>query len=263
MNEIPPPEKSVYSLAELLQIIRRLRRDCPWDRRQTHHSLKPFLLEETYETLEAIDSEQWNHLAGELGDLLLQILLHAEIASESERFDFSVVVDKISKKLIERHPHVFGETKFESEKEFKENWEHSKKESENRKSLLSGVPDTLPALFRAQRLQEKAATVGFEWESLAPVLNKFEEEWQEFKEALHSKNHEEQKAEFGDLHFSLVNLSRYLSINSEEALQATNRKFIKRFQYIERQYKNDPKAMKAASLEELDKFWIEAKNSKK
>jgi len=252
-----------YSFEQLLAIIKRLRNECPWDKKQTHQTLSPFLLEETYETLETIASEKWELLKDELGDLLLQILLHSQIASESESFDFNMVVDNIAKKMVLRHPHVFGNDSYKSEKEFKDNWEHAKLESQQRKSLLSGIPSTLPALLKAQRLQEKAATVGFEWDDVGQVLDKCTEEWAEFEEAYFEKNQQKIFEEIGDVLFAIVNLCRFLSINSEDALQEANRKFTRRFQYIEKQYNGDPRAMKQASLEELDNHWNTSKKIEK
>ncbi|NOX89453.1 MAG: nucleoside triphosphate pyrophosphohydrolase [Calditrichaeota bacterium] len=248
-----------YTMEDFLKIMHRLRRECPWDAKQTHHSLKQFLLEETYEVLETIDQERWDKLAEELGDLLLQIVFQSEIAAESNSFDFNDVVTNISQKLINRHPHVFGEKDLRSAAEVQENWEHTKVKDEGRDSLLSGVPKAAPALLQAQRLQEKAATVGFEWESIEPVFEKVAEEWEEFKEAFRKKNQTEIENEFGDLLFALVNLGRFLNISAEEALRKTNHKFTNRFRHIEEQYDGNPAAMKKASLEELDAHWEDAK----
>jgi len=162
--------KSAEGIERLLNIMKRLRSECPWDAKQTHQSLKQYLLEETYETLEAVDSEDWDSLASELGDLLLQIVFHSEIASESGRFDFSEVISCISEKLIKRHPHVFGNKKVHNAREVQDNWEHSKVIDEKRQSILSGIPKAAPSLLQAQRLQDKAAAVGFEWDSIQPVL---------------------------------------------------------------------------------------------
>lgn len=253
--------KPTYTMDDLLDIMHRLRRECPWDAKQSHESLKQYLLEETYEVLHAIDDSDWNELARELGDLLLQVLFHSEIASESGRFSFSDVVDHISKKLIKRHPHVFADKSVHSAKEVQENWEHIKHRDEGRDSLLSGIPKSAPALLQAQRLQSKAATVGFEWDHISGVIEKIEEEWNEFKSAFENQQPEEQKAELGDLLFSLVNLSRFIHVTAEDALRQTNLKFIRRFQYIEEQYQNDPAALKKASLQELDGHWEDSKKS--
>ena len=254
-------ESSENSIDKLLEIMKQLRSECPWDAKQTHKSLKPYLLEEAYEVLETIDKQEWDKLASELGDLLLQVVFHSQLGSEKGYFDFNDVVRSISDKLIERHPHVFGDKTVHSAEEVQNNWEHTKHAAEKRPSILSGIPKFMPALLQAQRLQEKAATVGFEWDNIEQVIDKIEEELQEFKEAYRDNNKQELFDEFGDLLFSLVNLSRYLHINSEDSLRKTNNKFIQRFNYIEDQYNNNPAAMKQASLEELDNYWDEAKNS--
>jgi MazG family protein len=251
--------ESKYTIDELLEIMKRLRDECPWDAKQTHHSLKQYLLEEVYEVLEMIDSESWDALSSELGDLLLQIIFHSEIASRAGEFDFTDVVDKIAEKLVHRHPHVFADKLVNSAREVQENWEHNKLIKENRKSILSGIPASAPALLQAQRLQEKAATVGFDWTEMNPVIDKIDEEWQEFKQAVTNNNQTEMKKEFGDLLFSMVNLARFCNVLSEDALRLTNQKFIRRFHYIEKQYKNNPKLMKEQSLDILDQHWNDAK----
>jgi MazG family protein len=254
-------EKTQYTIDDLLHIMRRLRKDCPWDAKQTHQSLKPYLLEETYEVLETIDQGQYDKLAEELGDLLLQVVFHSQLGDEEKRFDFQQVVTHISRKLIRRHPHVFGDKDLKDAKEVQENWEQSKVKDEARTSLLSGIPKAAPALMQAQRLQEKAATVGFEWESIEPVYEKVKEEWDELQSAIKQGNQKEIENEFGDLLFALVNLGRFLHVNAEDALRKTNQKFIRRFEHIERQYDNDVDAMKRASLSELDRHWEQAKDN--
>ena len=251
--------ESKYSIEELLEIMKQLRDKCPWDAKQTHQTLKQYLLEEAYEVLETIDSESWDALSSELGDLLLQIIFHSEIASQTKEFDFSDVVDGIAEKLIQRHPHVFSDTYVNSAKEVQENWEHTKLIKENRKSILAGIPKSAPALLQAQRLQQKAATVGFDWTELNPVIDKVDEEWQEFKQAIKDDNPSDIKEEFGDLLFSMVNLARFCKVLAEDTLRLTNNKFIRRFQYIEQQYGNNPKIMKEQSLEALDQHWNDAK----
>ena len=254
-------EKTQYTIDDLLHIMRRLRKDCPWDAKQTHQSLKPYLLEETYEVLETIDQGQYDKLAEEFGDLLLQVVFHSQLGDEEKRFDFQQVVTHISRKLIRRHPHVFGDKDLKDAKEVQENWEQSKVKDEARTSLLSGIPKAAPALMQAQRLQEKAATVGFEWESIEPVYEKVKEEWDELQSAIKQGNQKEIENEFGDLLFALVNLGRFLHVNAEDALRKTNQKFIRRFEHIERQYDNDVDAMKRASLSELDRHWEQAKDN--
>lgn len=250
------PEQKIETL---LNIMKRLRKDCPWDAVQTHDSLKPYLLEEAYEVLETIDDKNYDLMAKELGDLLLQIVFHSALAAEAGHFDFNDVVAKISKKLVERHPHVFDNQKVHSAADVQSTWEHSKLKSEKRTSLLEGLPKAMPALLSAQRLQEKAASVGFEWEEIDSVFEKVQEELAEFHEAYGQKNHEKIREEFGDVLFALVNLGRFLNINAEDACRQTNGKFIRRFQYIEKKYNGDPGAMKKATLGELDAVWNEAK----
>ncbi len=254
-------ENSKNSMEKLLKVMKQLRSECPWDAKQTHETLKPYLLEEAYEVLETIDQQKWDKLASELGDLLLQVVFHSQLASEKEYFNFDDVTRLITEKLIQRHPHVFGDKSVHSAEEVQNNWEHIKHTQEKRPSILSGIPKFMPALLQAQRLQEKAATVGFEWDTIEQVLDKIEEELEEFKEAFHQKNKNNLFNEFGDLLFSLVNLSRYLKINSEDSLRKTSNKFIHRFSHIEKQYGNNPSAMRDASLEELDSYWNEAKTN--
>ncbi len=254
-------KRSKESIDKLLNVMQRLRNECPWDAKQTHESLRPYLLEEAYEVLETIDKKEWDKLASELGDLLLQVVFHSQLVSEKGYFDFNDVVRLITEKLIERHPHVFGDKTLHTAEEVQNNWEHTKHATEKRSSILSGIPKFMPALLQAQRLQEKAAAVGFEWDNIEQVIDKIEEELKEFKEAYRNNNKTEIFNEFGDLLFSLVNLSRYLKINSEDSLRKTNNKFIQRFNYIEDQYNNNPVAMKQASLEELDNYWNEAKTA--
>jgi MazG family protein len=222
--------------------------------------LKQYLLEESYEVLESIDKKDWEMLSAELGDLLLQIVFHCEIASRKGNFDFNKIVDMISKKLIDRHPHVFGNKEIHTANEVQDNWEHSKVVNENRNSILSGIPKIAPALLQAQRLQAKAATVGFDWDNINPVIEKIDEEWNEFKEAMKQNNRKEMEQELGDIFFSFVNLGRLCNIIAEDALRLTNNKFKKRFNYIEQQYNNDPKLMKSQSLQSLDKHWNDAKS---
>lgn len=246
-------------MQQLLDIMERLRRECPWDAEQTHTSLKPYLLEESYEVLEALDDGNDKLLAKELGDLLLQIVFHCQIAAEQNRFTFEDVVQNISTKLIDRHPHVFGDKKAHSARDVQTFWEQSKLKSEKRKSLLDGLPKAMPALLAAQRIQEKTASVGFEWDQIDQVFDKVDEEINEFKEAYKNGSKDKLREEFGDLFFALVNLGRFMQINAEDACRLANEKFIRRFQYIEHKYDNDPLAMKKASLSELDAVWNEAK----
>ncbi|MBD3223653.1 MAG: nucleoside triphosphate pyrophosphohydrolase [Caldithrix sp.] len=256
----PKKPKAANDINYLLDIMQRLRKECPWDAKQTHQSLKQYLLEEAYEVLESIDDQSWEDLRSELGDLLLQVVFHSQIATEHKRFTFEDVVKSISEKLVKRHPHVFAEHPETDARTVQNNWEHSKIKEEGRHSVLDGIPGQAPALLQAQRMQEKAATVGFDWKHHAPVLEKIEEEIGELKAALQKNNPEETKNEYGDLMFSMVNLARFLQINAEDALRGTNHKFARRFKYIEQQYQNSPDAMRRSSLDEMDRHWENAKN---
>ena len=250
-------KKERYTFEDLKEIMKQLRQKCPWDRKQTHESLKKYLIEETYEVIDAIDRKDWEALKEELGDLLLQPVFHARLAEEEGRFNIDDVVDHLCKKLIERHPHVFGDQEAKTAEEVLKNWE--KRKLERRSSVLEGVPKHLPALMRAEKLQKKAAKVGFDWRNIEDVKKKVKEEWQEFWQALESGNKEEIEHEFGDLLFALVNLARFLKIDPEEALQKANERFIKRFSHVERRVKESGKPWEEFSLEELDRFWEEAK----
>ncbi len=249
--------KERYNFEDLKRIMSELRQKCPWDRKQTHESLKKYLIEEAYEVLEAIDNKDWEALKEELGDLLLQPVFHAKLAEEKGLFNIDDVVDHLCKKLIERHPHVFGEEEAKTAEEVLKNWERRK--AEKRKSVLDGVPKALPALLRAYKLQKKAAAVGFDWKDIKDVEDKVKEEWREFWEAYKSGNLEKIEHELGDLLFALVNLARFLKIDPEEALQKANNRFIKRFSYVEKKVKESGKPWSEHTLEELDRYWEEAK----
>jgi tetrapyrrole methylase family protein / MazG family protein len=246
---------------KLLEIMKKIREKCPWDAKQTHKSLKRYLVEETYETLDSIDANDVIHLKSELGDLLLQIVFHSQIASENNTFSFRDVVNTISEKMIERHPHVFQNNAAISAEEVQNNWEKIKHKSENRSSLLGTIPVHLPALLKAQRLQEKASSVGFDWTKAEDVIMKLEEEIEEFKQAINHKNMSESQNELGDILFTLVNIARFIDITAEEALQKTNNKFISRFNHIENHYSNNPDKISQASIDELDAIWEKAKES--
>ena len=247
----------------LIDIMARLRgpSGCPWDKEQTHQSLKPYLIEEAYELLDAIDRNDDSEIKEELGDLLLQVVFHAQIASEENRFTTDDVAEAIADKLIRRHPHVFGDTQADTPDEVIKNWEAIKAEEkpDQKVSLLDGVPQHLPALLKARRLQEKAARVGFEWEHIADVAQKVREETEELMHARESGAIEKIQEEFGDLLFALVNLARFLQICPEEALIQTNRKFQSRFQYIETELCKQGKTPDDATLEEMDALWEAAK----
>lgn len=244
---------------KLVDIMKRLRRECPWDRAQTPESLRQYIMEEAYETIEAIDNKNWDELRKELGDLLLQIVFQAEIAEEENRFSLENVIQHINEKLTERHPHVFGNVKVNNADEVKDNWERIKIKKENRKSILEGLPKIMSALLLAQRIQDKASQVGFDWENSRDVLKKVSEEIKELEASIDIQNSEEIEAEIGDLIFSLVNLSRFYKINAEDALRKTTTKFINRFQYIEKKLQENNHSVQDASLDEMDKLWEESK----
>ncbi|MCL5022544.1 MAG: nucleoside triphosphate pyrophosphohydrolase [Nitrospirae bacterium] len=253
---------STGDFEKLVEIMSELRgeKGCPWDREQTRESLKPFLLEETYEVLEAIDEGDPGKMKEELGDLLFQILFHCQIAEERGEFDIHGVIGKISEKMIGRHPHVFGGAKYETSEEVLRQWEERKKEEgKNRDSILDGVPRDLPSLLRAHRIQTRAARVGFDWKRVDDVLLKLDEELEEFREALRGKEQGEIEDELGDLFFVLVNVARFVGVNPEDALRKTISKFISRFRYIEMKAAESGKSLPAMSLEEMDALWDEAK----
>jgi len=255
--------------SEFVEIVKRLRKECPWDREQTNDSIKANTIEEAYEVVEAIDNKEYGELKKELGDLLLHVVFHTLIAQDENHFTIDDVIDSIQAKLIRRHPHVFGEVEVADSNEVKKNWEQIKL-SEGRESVLEGVPFNLPALQRAHRLQEKAAKVGFDWEKKEDVWKKVIEEIEEMHEAENLKlkvlNNDELKTlneelekEVGDVFFALVNYARFLGINPEDALRRTNDKFIKRFNYVQAKVKQTGKAITESNLEEMDKFWTESK----
>ena len=244
---------------KLVDIIAQLRdpvSGCPWDIKQTPQSLIPNMVEELYEVVEAIEDGDNVALMEELGDLLLHIVMQAQLASEAGVFNIVDVLNHINDKLVRRHPHVFGELELKDADTVKKNWERLKKaEKQERKSVLEGIPRALPALIYAQRMQEKAASVGFDWDDVPPILEKIDEETKELKSALETEDQTRIKEEVGDLLFTIVNLSRKLHLDAESALKETARKFSKRFQYIEEQYRQNGENINEASLEELNSFW--------
>jgi tetrapyrrole methylase family protein/MazG family protein len=258
-------ESAAEKFAELVDIMARLRGEngCPWDREQTSESIKPYLVEETYEVLEAIDEQDPVKLKEELGDLMLQIVFHAQMAEEAGAFTVRDVLAAINDKLVRRHPHVFGDVKVDTAQEVLFNWEQIKQTERRREtgqaSLLDGVPRELPALLRAHRLQEKASRVGFDWKEAQEVFRKVEEELAELRAAMQGQAAEQVEAELGDLLFALVNLSRFLAVNPEEALRKTIARFIARFRYIEEELARRGRSLRQASLEEMDALWAEAK----
>jgi XTP/dITP diphosphohydrolase len=249
--------KYTEAFARLLTIMDDLRAKCPWDKKQTIDSLRHLTLEETYELSDAILKGDLQEVKKELGDLMLHLVFYAKIASETQIFDIADVLHGICDKLITRHPHIYGDTQVTGEEEVKQNWEKIKLKEGN-KSVLQGVPNSLPALLKAYRMQEKARGVGFDWENPAQVWEKVEEEMQEFQEALEIST-ERAEDEFGDLIFALINFARFKGINPETALERTNQKFIRRFQYLEQQASASQKELSDMTLAEMDVFWNEAK----
>jgi MazG family protein len=248
------------SFIKLVEIMDELREKCPWDKKQTIHTLRSMTIEETYELADAITEESWQHIKEELGDLLLHILFYTKIGTEQGQFNLQQVIDTISHKLIVRHPHIYGDVKVESDEDVKRNWEKIKLK-EGKTSVLSGVPSSLPSVVKASRIQEKAKQVGFEWDNKADVWEKVEEEMEELKEA-ETISVERTEEEFGDLLFSLVNYARFLHIDAETALEKTNKKFIRRFQLMEAKAKENGKDLSDMSLQEMDEIWNLIKSKK-
>jgi MazG family protein len=246
---------------ELVQIMDELREKCPWDRKQTIQSLRQMTLEETYELTDAITDNDWKSIKEELGDLLLHIVFYSKIASEQNQFTIEEVVNGISKKLVDRHPHIYGNVEVENDEDVKRNWEKLKIK-EGKRSVLSGVPKTLPALIKAMRLQEKAKQVGFEWENKEQVWEKVKEEENELHEAIAENDQTKIEEEFGDLVFSLVNFARFLNIDAENALEITNKKFIKRFSQMEEKAMASGKSLDEMTLQEMDSIWNQIKRDK-
>jgi MazG family protein len=251
---------SNHDFSTFVDITKRLRRECPWDKQQTHASIRHSLIEETYEVVEAIDANDMNELKKELGDILLHVVFHANIAEEQNEFTLHDVINHISEKLIFRHPHIFSEAKIDGVEGIKDNWEKLKFK-EGRTSVMDGVPKELPALLRAHRLTDKAARVGFDWEKKEDAWKKVDEEIRELHHAIESGKSDDIGMEFGDLLFALVNYSRFINVNPENALRSTVDKFITRFKYIEVRLKEIGKDVHSSSLEEMDKLWNEAKRT--
>lgn len=263
MNVFDLQTTPASAFERLLAIMNDLRAQCPWDKKQTMETLRHLTIEETYELSDAILEGDMQEIRKELGDLMLHLVFYAKIGSETNDFTITDVLNGICEKLINRHPHIYGDVKAETEEQVKQNWEQIKLKEGN-KSVLAGVPSSLPALVKASRIQEKARGVGFDWEEKQQVWEKVEEEMQEFKNefnVIENKEIDKEKAEaeFGDLLFSLINYARFININPEDALEKTNRKFIKRFQYLESKSKELGKNLKDMSLAEMDVFWNEAK----
>jgi len=258
-NHIIEMDLKLQAFARLLKIMDELREQCPWDRKQTFQSLRNLTIEETYELADAILDEDMEDIKEEIGDIMLHMVFYAKIADEKKAFDIGDAINSVCDKLIKRHPHIYGDVKVKDEEEVKKNWEQLKLQ-EGKKSVLGGVPRSLPAMVKAYRMQEKTAQVGFEWDNKEQVWEKVEEEIQEFKaEMKNGGSIEKKEEEFGDILFSLINYARFENIDPETALERINQKFKKRFEYIEA---NAPKSMEEMSLEEMDALWNEAKTKK-
>jgi len=257
--------ETLNSLSKLIKITETLMGDdgCPWDKVQTRESLKPYLVEETYEVLEALDKNDPEKIKDELGDLLYQILFHSKISSLKGEFDFRDVMDNLSKKMVRRHPHVFKEGKLNTPDQVIRQWEEIKKKENykaNQKSILDSIPINLPSLIKAQKLQKKAAKEGFDWNQINDVFDKLDEEIKEFKEAVLKNPGADIQSEIGDIIFVITNIAKFYEVDAEEALRSTNNKFIKRFQYIEQKMEEKGKTLKDCPLEEMERYWQEAKN---
>jgi XTP/dITP diphosphohydrolase len=246
------------SIDRLITILNELRERCPWDRKQTIQSLRPQTIEELYELTDAIEQEHWSHIKEELGDMLLHILFYSKIASEQEQFNFGEVVATVSDKLIKRHPHIYDSTQVNDEEDVKRNWEQIKLK-EGKQSVLSGIPNAMPAMIKALRIQEKSKQVGFEWDHIGQVQEKVNEEVAELYEAVQSGVADKIEDEMGDVFFALVNYARFAGIDPEQALERTNRKFIRRFQHIENAARERGLQLNSMSLAEMDALWNEAK----
>ncbi len=251
------PEE-LKALERLLIIMDELREQCPWDKKQTFESLRHLTIEETYELGDAILDKDLSEIKKELGDLLLHIVFYSKIGSETKDFDIGSVSNEICEKLIHRHPHIYGDVEVADEEEVKRNWEQLKlKEGKN--SVLEGVPKSLPALVKASRIQDKVAGVGFDWEEPQQVFEKVQEELAELQEEVLAQDQDKLEAEFGDVLFSMINYARFLKVNPEDALERTNKKFIKRFQYLEKEAKKINKPLSKMSLDQMNNYWEQAK----
>ena len=264
-NKLPLPftknrSQELLAFSRLLDIMDDLREKCPWDKKQTMDTLRHLTIEETYELSEAILEKDTEEIKKELGDLMLHIVFYAKIASETDDFTMAEVLNQICEKLIVRHPHIYSDTVVENEEDVKKNWEQIKLKEKENKSVLGGVPSSLPAMVKAMRIQEKARGIGFDWENSSQVWEKVEEEISEFKEKVDTgASKEEKEDEFGDVLFSLINYARFIDVNPETALEMTNKKFIKRFNFLEQKAKEINKSLSEMTLAEMDIFWEEAK----
>nr|WP_311338528.1 nucleoside triphosphate pyrophosphohydrolase [Capnocytophaga leadbetteri] len=251
-------DKRLEAFQRLLNIMDDLRAQCPWDKKQTMQSLRHLTIEETYELGDAILDNDLQEVKKELGDLLLHIVFYAKIGSETGDFDIADVANGVCEKLIIRHPHIYGDVKVDNEEDVKRNWEKIKLKEGN-KSVLGGVPKSLPALVKASRIQDKAAGVGFDWDNIDDVFAKVKEEIEELHAEVKAQKHTAIEAEFGDVLFSLINYARFLKVNPEDALERTNKKFIARFQYLERKAAESGKSLRDMTLAEMETYWQEAK----
>lgn len=252
-------KKELSEFDRLLGIMDDLRAGCPWDKKQTLESLRYLTIEETYELSDAIIEQDLDSIKKELGDLMLHIVFYSKIGSEQHAFGIADVLESINNKLVERHPHIYGEVKVQSARDVHDNWEKIKIKNEGRKSVLGGVPKSLPPLVKAYRMQEKASGVGFDWENGEQVWDKVMEELDELKAEVDNKQADKAEEEMGDLLFALVNYSRFIDVNPEDALEKANIKFKRRFQYLEEHARKDGKALYDMKLDEMDVYWEEAK----
>lgn len=253
------PKSELKKLTDIMASLRG-EKGCPWDKEQTRESLTPYLVEETYEVLDAIEERDPEKIKEELGDLLFQIIFHCRIAEERQEFDIDDVIENISKKMLGRHPHVFGDAPYETSEDVIKQWEQRKKEEGKiRESILEGIPRQMPSLLRAHRIQSRAARVGFDWARVEDILRKLEEELKEFREALLGQKRDEIEDELGDIFFVLVNIARFVGVNPEDALRRTITKFISRFRHIEKKAAEAGRDLSGMTLEEMDRLWDEAK----
>ncbi len=251
-------DAQINEIKQLIFVVWELREKCPWDRKQTFQTLKNLTIEETYELCDEIERLSYEGIKEELGDLLLHIIFYAKIGSENNKFNIGLIAREIRKKLIRRHPHVYGDKKIKNSKEVKSNWEKIKLK-EGKSSILDGVPTNLPPLLKAHRIQDKVSSVGFDWKKSEDVLKKLDEEIREFKEEIENNDKNNLEDEFGDILFSLINLSRHYNINPYDALQKSNTKFINRFKYIEKRAKKMKKELSKISLKEIEVLWEDSK----
>ena len=251
-------DEQLKEIKKLISIVWELREKCPWDRKQTFKTLKALTIEETYELCEEIDKLSYDGIKEELGDLLLHVLFYAKLGSEKNKFNIGIIAKELTKKLIRRHPHIYNHVKIKTTDEVISNWEKIKLK-EGRSSILDGVPKNLPPILKAQRIQDKVSSVGFDWKKSEDVLEKLDEEILEFKEELNKKNKDNLEKEFGDILFSLINLSRHYKINPYDALEKSNIKFVKRFKFVEKKTKTIKKQINDLDLEEIDVLWEQSK----